>query len=352
MRHLLRRLFDALPVSRKTLRLQERRRRRKFLAMRQLVDVAREATEELHETTNRFHSLLEEWEAQLDILRLQQEALTAQQAQHDTQTMMLQAVLAQQQSLQMTMLAARAEMVRRDEPSAFEPVDLTPVESNYSLESCFNKLKQRVPKAFQLWHELLEVNARAYDGCPTHSCSVSGHRVAEILRRFLRPYLNGPVLDIGCGPQPIPAYLDGYPCELIAGIDPLAEGKAHPFTFVQGVAEFLPWNDATFTTVVAATSLDHVLLLDQSLAEVRRVLQPDGRFITWVGFVPGAAEYDPYSEDVCKIDDYHLFHFDRPWFEEAINREFEVDECFHVDAQSVFWVLRPRRDVARLASAA
>ena len=39
----------------------------------------------------------------------------------------------------------------------------------------------------------------------------------------------------------------------------------HPFQFVQGIAEFIPFKDETFDYVISVTALDHVLLLDRAL---------------------------------------------------------------------------------------
>ena len=196
------------------------------------------------------------------------------------------------------------------------------------LSQCFEKLKKLTPRAFSIWEELLEVNRKACTGFPIHSCSVEGHPMAELFRCFLKLYLKGPVLDIGCGPQSIPSYLCDYPCESIAGIDPLSSPEQHSFVFVKGMAEFLPWTDKTFSVVVAATSLDHVLLLDQVLKEIHRVLREDGHFIVWASFIKGAEKYNPYDPEIKKVDDYHLFHFDKEWFEEILNKQFIVRECF------------------------
>lgn len=210
-------------------------------------------------------------------------------------------------------------------------------QQDYRFDDCLCKLRQLAPVACQHWERLLRENANAYCGFPIDSCSVSGHPVAEQFRLFLQLYLHGNVLDIGCGPQPVPCYLNNHPTHCIAGIDPLSSSTIHPFTFVQGVAEFLPWADKTFDLVVAATSLDHVLLLDKALSEIRRVLRPNGYFVTWVSFIPGSPEYDPYSSDITPVDCYHLFHFDRPWFEKIMSQYFTPVEFFDVDGQSSFW---------------
>lgn len=223
-----------------------------------------------------------------------------------------------------------------------DPVDLAASSDAPTLEEAFALLAREAPAATALWRELLEVNARTYEGFPVHSCSVGGHEMAELFACFLRPYLTGTVLDVGCGPQPVPVYLDGHPVELIAGIDPLAPAEAHPFAFAQAVCEHLPWPADTFDLVVVGTSLDHVLLLDRALAEMHRVLAPGGHLAIWVSFVEGSAPYDPYRDDIEAIDEYHLFHFDRPWFEDLLRSRFVVREIipFGRGAGSFFYAFQ------------
>lgn len=205
------------------------------------------------------------------------------------------------------------------------PADMNEV---VSLDDQFEKLRQIVPSAFPVWRSLLDVNADTYEGFPTHSCSVAGHPMARLFKFFLTPYLAGRVLDIGCGPQPVPLYLEGHPLGAVYGIDPISRPQDHPFTFVRSVAEFLPWEDGQFDTVIAATSLDHVLLLDQTLQEVQRVLTPGGTFVVWAGFVEGAKPYNPYRTDIEKVDDWHLFHFAEDGFGEAFAPFFVCEERF------------------------
>lgn len=211
-----------------------------------------------------------------------------------------------------------------------------------SFEASLAELQRLAPHAFALWEPRLPVNAVAYEGFPIDSLSVEGHPMADLFGGFLAPLLRGSVLDIGCGPQPVPSYLGDYPLTHVAGIDPLA--APHPFVFHHGVAEFIPWDDASFDCVTVATSLDHVLLLDRALLEIRRVLKPGGRFVAWVSFVAGAPVYDPYDPTWQAEDKYHLFHFDRPWFEELCAPRFRIDEMFTFDEpyHSVFYSFVPR----------
>jgi SAM-dependent methyltransferase len=211
-----------------------------------------------------------------------------------------------------------------------------------NLVDYFKMLEDLAPKAYSHWYRLLEPNAKSYEGFPIDSCSVKGHPEAEIFKHFLVPYLVGRVLDIGCGPQPVPSYLDGYPPHSISGIDPLAPAEPHPFEFYQGVAEFLPWNDRVFDVVIAATSLDHVLLLEKVFSEVCRVLKDNGYFIVWVGFVQGATKYNPYCSDIQPVDSYHLFHFDRGWFGDLIENYFEIEEEIKLNSSSHFFSLKPK----------
>lgn len=190
-----------------------------------------------------------------------------------------------------------------------------------------NTIRKLAPVAFDVWQNLESGNESCYSGFPTHSCSVSGHKEAGKFRSFLRKYVTGCVLDIGCGPQGMPHYLSGYPLSKICGIDPLKEGdQKHPFRFVQGMGEFLPWRAGSFETVVVATSLDHVLLLDKCVSEIHRVLKRGGVFLNWVSFVEGAKPHNPYGSVIEPIDEFHLFHFDRVWYEEMISRNFILVE--------------------------
>ena len=189
------------------------------------------------------------------------------------------------------------------------------------------KFKNLYPHLYDVWASVnFGESVNIYRENPESSCAVGRRFNAQLFAGFAAPYLQGRVLDIGCGPYAVPNYLEGYPVELISGLDPLEPFEPHPFEFVQGFAEFLPWEDDTFDVVIAATSLDHVLSLELAFSEIRRVLQPGGLLLVWDWFGDDYKTYRPESQTPQLIDKYHLFNFNEKWFEELINDHFTIVE--------------------------
>ena len=102
----------------------------------------------------------------------------------------------------------------------------------------------------------------------------------------------GTVLDAGCGPGHITAYLHSLDVDAM-GIDLVPEFIAHArATYPDGRFELgsfrqLASTDGTIAGILAWYSLIHVLPneLDEVLAELRRALAPDGKLV--VGFFDG-----------------------------------------------------------------
>jgi SAM-dependent methyltransferase len=187
------------------------------------------------------------------------------------------------------------------------------------------------PHLFERWRQInFEDNPKEFAERPAGSCSV-GLGIDRMFAGFIAPYLSGRVLDLGCGPQAVPSYLAGYPAALISGVDPLEPFAAHPFQFHRGFAEFLPWDDGTFDAVINATSLDHCFSLDLVTSEIVRVLRPGGVLLVWEGFVKNSPPYNPSDPNLQPADQFHLFHFDEPWFEQHFSRAFEITEKLPVD---------------------
>lgn len=109
----------------------------------------------------------------------------------------------------------------------------------------------------------------------------------ELLNRFATEVRgHGEVLDLGCGPGQTTAYLHG--CEVrVCGLDvssgQLQEAaKLHSgVKFEQGNMLVLPRADGTVAGVVAFYSIVHFspAQLSRALAEIYRVLQPEGQLL-------------------------------------------------------------------------
>jgi SAM-dependent methyltransferase len=214
---------------------------------------------------------------------------------------------------------------------------IAPVSSD--LDRQFAQLAARAPANFAAWLTCYKAGRAEYDKRLPTSLSTPQHRVAFDFRAFVTVYAKGRILDLGVGPLAKPSYLDGTADDRIAGVDPLPPYESHPFVFSQSVAEFLPWPDGCFETVIAATSLDHVYLLDVALDEIRRVLTPSGRFLIWAGIFPETPPYDPYAGPITPLDAYHLFHPGENWFVPTLSQRFPLIERFEAAPLNSFLAL-------------
>jgi SAM-dependent methyltransferase len=136
---------------------------------------------------------------------------------------------------------------------------------------------------WQLWSEVESNGAQAYELDPPSSLSVGERADAKAFAKFCQ--LEGLVLDVGCGPQELPTYAADLPDSFV-GIDPLRGRQPRAFTFVQGIAEYLPFQDGVFDRILFATSIDHLLQPGLAITEARRVLKPRGAVCIWLGELP------------------------------------------------------------------
>jgi ubiquinone/menaquinone biosynthesis C-methylase UbiE len=106
------------------------------------------------------------------------------------------------------------------------------------------------------------------------------------LRRVHRP-VDGPVLDVGCGPGILLATLAGEnPSLVLAGID-LAPEMIRAAQVRLGAraelrvgdAEDLPWDDGQFGVVTCIDSFHHYPKPARAMAEMFRVLKPGGLLV-------------------------------------------------------------------------
>lgn len=119
---------------------------------------------------------------------------------------------------------------------------------------------------------------------------VSGRADKEFapLRADLLRHAHGRVLEIGAGtgfnvrhyPEAVTELVLTEPDDaLLERARRRAAAAGRPVRFVRAPAESLPFEDASFETVVSTLVLCSVGNQDATLAEVRRVLGPDGRFL-------------------------------------------------------------------------
>ena len=150
----------------------------------------------------------------------------------------------------------------------------------YSSRSCFqrniefgfwnfipNDLKECRNHKWAIWEKLQANGLVSYTEDPTHNLGVGYRKDYIEFGKYLD--LRGKVLDVGCGPQEIPTYLE-YCCKkdlIFIGIDPLIGNQPRKFRFVQGLAEYIPFNDNHFDQVLFVTSLDHFISLKEPLVE-------------------------------------------------------------------------------------
>ena len=88
-------------------------------------------------------------------------------------------------------------------------------------------------------------------------------------------YIEGKVLDLGCGPGKFRFHL-GDKMEYY-GLDPVVLPEVEDFPFVRALSEYIPFKDDTFSHLVVIAALDHFRDLDAFFKEATRVLKPAGK---------------------------------------------------------------------------
>ena len=115
----------------------------------------------------------------------------------------------------------------------------------------------------------------------------------HIERTFVECFDVGPamitgarMLDIGCGPVGSLEWAGAAAVRV--GLDPLVDSYRalgigqHGMTYAAGQAEAMPFRSASFDIVSSFNSLDHVDDLDDTIAEMTRVLAPRGTLLVLV----------------------------------------------------------------------
>ncbi len=112
-------------------------------------------------------------------------------------------------------------------------------------------------------------------------------RIARLACDLAAVTADDHVVDVGCGPGAAARAAARRGAE-VTGVDPASVmlGMARRLTFgkpsvtwTEGMAEDLPLPDGAATVVWSLATVHHWPLLDEGLAEARRVLKPGGRFL-------------------------------------------------------------------------
>lgn len=129
-----------------------------------------------------------------------------------------------------------------------------------------------------------------------------GHYVHAYTAHFgLEPsFYDGKVLlDIGCGPRGSLEWAAGAARRI--GLDPLAAeylrlgADKHRMEYITAPSEAIPLPDASCDAVFSFNSLDHVENVEQSAAEIRRVLKPGGIFLLLVDVNHPPTDCEPHE---------------------------------------------------------
>jgi SAM-dependent methyltransferase len=95
------------------------------------------------------------------------------------------------------------------------------------------------------------------------------------------------VLDVGCGEGQVARRVTGLGAEAV-GLDPtvaqltVARQRAGGPVYGRAIAGALPVRDGAFDAVVVCLVLEHVDPFEPAIAEIARVLEPDGRFVLFL----------------------------------------------------------------------
>ncbi len=131
--------------------------------------------------------------------------------------------------------------------------------------------------------------------------------------RRLTEDASGSLLDIGCDTPEISSRMFP-PAVTYIGLEP-SLSRSEQFC-ICGMAEFLPFRDASFDNVALMTSLDHILDASQAMEEALRVLRPGGSLylasLVWL------------SNATLIKDTVHFHHF-REWELQGLLRDFAIE---------------------------
>jgi len=163
-------------------------------------------------------------------------------------------------------------------------------------------------------------------------------------------------LDLGCGAGHVSFHVAGQLAEVVAYdlsqsmLDTVqsaaAERGLSNIQLQQGVAEYLPFDDASFDFVFSRYSAHHWQDLGRALREVHRVLRPGGKLVFIDVMSPGMPLLDTYLQaaellrDSSHVRDYSAAEWLREMSQAGLQVERQRRQRLHLQFSS--WVERMR----------
>jgi GT2 family glycosyltransferase/glycosyltransferase involved in cell wall biosynthesis len=137
------------------------------------------------------------------------------------------------------------------------------------------------------------------------------------------------VLDVACG-EGYGSYLMADVARSVIGVDISDETVQHAssaykkpnLTFNQGSATDLNFPDASFDVVVSFETIEHLAEQAEMLAEIRRVLRPDGLLVI------SSPNRPVYSEESGEHNEFHVKELDFNEFDELLKTQFPTVKYF------------------------
>ncbi|HIA37003.1 MAG TPA: class I SAM-dependent methyltransferase [Flavobacteriales bacterium] len=123
----------------------------------------------------------------------------------------------------------------------------------------------------------------SYDKDPSKNVSYNARPDALLFGDFCK--YHGEVLDIGCGPHPVPSYIKFKRKEDVKyfGIDVLIGEQPKEHNFIQAMGEHLPFKDGLFDITISGTSILHYVDVKAGIREALRVTKKEGYLCIWLG---------------------------------------------------------------------
>ncbi len=113
----------------------------------------------------------------------------------------------------------------------------------------------------------------------------------------LRPYLNGRLLNAGCGSRDVSPTLESFGARQIVNYD---IASAIPGAII-GSLEHTPFDAGEFDTILCNAVLEHVGSARDVMGELTRVLKPGGHLVVAIPFLqpyhPAPGDFRRYTRD-------------------------------------------------------